>query len=528
MSPLAAASHDKALDLAADRLDFELDDSDEAFLNYHLASCADCERYAEMMAKDDGLLETFSWEDEEAGGGESDEFSPDPDPDGPPDPNGPPRGPEMSDEDEADNGHELDDDGDHEAKASSDDEDDDSDHTPLGSTPLGTADDDDGDIAPSGQTVETDEHDDLTPQSAGDGDVESDGNPASGPSSGYDREDDEAAEAVADSMSDQDLADVDSDAQADDGVFPECVADGVEEVAEANGASAGKDAHRRAERAVRAQDGIESTQYGKVAVYKTTRGFRLHKGQNGDPMVSATAAAAIRNAIMRSRTGHTGVARHQARGRLDSRGLHRIAMADHRLFKRTSAPDPGRFLVWVMVDVSGSMSGSPIADAATVARALADASSGTPTVRLAVWGWSDPFLYEQARYGGASAGVAKVWETGQPVNNVFKLTELSMGGTPDSAVLEWSWRSIQREAHSTEQPVVIMCSDGWGDRSLPVVIERATKHGVAVKSVALGDYVHEADQLERFGKGNYVPWRGSIEETARPLATMIARMAAGL
>lgn len=553
-------AHDAALDLAADRLDFTLDDDEAAQLESHLAECDSCRHMADVMRLDDDIMERgVDWGDEQYFG-DNDEFSPtlersdgdDEDADDDIDVGRP----ERDDPDDTDADPDAGVSGDPRA-LSGDDDDEDEDLAP--NDPDG---DDDGpshdaeeqaarEIASADQDADEDEsdeddsgparrsedgHDDKDlerPEDESDDDAESEPTGGVGLNDlGLTGEDDDEAEAYAAGMSDSELGDVESDSDDDQYVPPACAADGVDDAAQENGASVGEYERRNAEAAVRAQEGTESTDYGKVAVYKSVRGlkprgrFRHYRGTE-NPEVSAAAAAAIRNAILRSRTGNTGIDRRTPRGRLDSQSVHRIAMRDGRLFKRVNAPAPGNFLVWIMVDCSSSMAGREIADAASVARALADASTGTPTVRMAVWGWSNPFL--DSHYGyGANAGVARVWQSGDPTSEIFKLLDLRMGGTPDAAVLDWARNAIVRECRSNEKPVIIMASDGFGDYRLPLVVEKATKKGVVVKSVALGYAINEAKQEATFGRGNYVAWKGQILDTARPLATMIGRMAAGL
>ncbi len=118
-----------------------------------------------------------------------------------------------------------------------------------------------------------------------------------------------------------------------------------------------------------------------------------------------------------------------------------------------------------------------------------------------------------------------------PTSEVDKLTQLSMGGTPDRAVLSWAWTEIKRQAHGDEKPVIVMASDGWGyggwdsNGSLASVVVTANKHGVEVRSVAIGN-IDTDMQLETYGRGNFIPWQGSIIETARPLGMMLTSLAA--
>jgi len=530
-------THDEAVDLAIDALDFTLSDIEKEALDGHVDSCSTCRDEIDRIREDDSLIETsIEWQDE-FGDSSGDEFA-------------------FTESDEGDENAVADPDEDDEfsggagrdegemrlpkdARTKPDDED-------AAGEPRDKPEDDledELDLDASGVEDETtfggegsdieEDSDDETPVAADSDEPDADDPATRAAEEAAERAAEEAerkaeevaAQAEADKMSDEELAETDSDKHEDDGLYPDCAADGVEQAAQMHGAYFDDYKRKEAERSIRDDEGIEKTDHGKVAVYKSTVGITT-RSYNDRPEISGHAAAAIRNAILRSRTGTTGVERYQKRGKLDGKSLQRLAMQDTRIFKRSIAPDPGKFLIWVMVDVSGSMGGSPVSDAATVARALADASMGTPTVRLEVWAWSDPFMRRHAYDVGARAGVVRVWNRHLPTTEVFKLAQLPMGGTPDAPVLDWAWRAILKETHQGETPAIIMCSDGWGDYQMPQVIDKARKHGVMVKSVALG-YLNERQQEQRFGRGNYVPWQGSISATARPLANMILDIATG-
>lgn len=258
----------------------------------------------------------------------------------------------------------------------------------------------------------------------------------------------------------------------------------------------------------------------KVDVAQSTKG--LVSGGTKRPLPSDRAARYIRNAILRSRTGNTDTTRHQQRGRLDQHGLGRIALGDTKLFERRKSPSPGKYLVWIMVDASGSMDGHPLASASQVAHAIAAASNGTPTVRMSVWAWSDPF-----RHSPAGAGVARCWSTGEDVNQIFRMNGLQTGGTPDATILGWAARAIKKAARPDETPVIIVASDGTGEMAMNDRVAEARRMGVKVYSVSLGWGMQEQAQIDRYGRGNYVAWAGSIINTAKPLADMFARITSG-
>ena len=332
------------------------------------------------------------------------------------------------------------------------------------------------------------------------------------------------AQGASNDMSDEELNEAtrNDPERFDNAQVPSCSgSDAVDQAARNDGTPQRdiNDLKRNAQEIVETSRNIEGDGHGgSVDVAKSLKG--LTHGRAGRP--NALAARYIRNAILRSRTGHTAVAQHEKRGRLDSHGLARVGYGDTRIFEKRTAPSPGKYNVWVMVDASGSMDGWPLAEAAGVAHAMAAATSGTPTVKMTVWGWSSPF-----RRSAAYAGVAKVWTSGQDVNEVFRLGGLHTGGTPDSSVISWAARAIKRETPANITPVIIFISDGAGDMDMNERVAEAVKMGVKVASVSFGAYFTEDQQIARFGKGNCVPFAGSITATAKGLADLFAKVTSG-
>jgi hypothetical protein len=342
-------------------------------------------------------------------------------------------------------------------------------------------------------------------------------------------DDADAAEAEADVMSDEDLASrlTRSDAATD---TPTCA-----------GSSAVDDAAREAgiddqdieEMREEAQTAVSEAQFyeddghgRRVEVLRSMKGLihgRLDYRSSRLFKKSDLASRFIRDALMQSRSGHSETSHYQKRGRLDQHALHRIASHDFRLFDRKRAQSPGRYVVWMLLDRSSSMDGHPSIQQAQVATAIADATRHVKTVRAAVWAWSDSFRRPDGAYYGYGPGVVLAWRTGQPTDDIARTIDLPSGGTPDAAVLGWATDAILREARLGEQPVILLCSDGWGDSGLGQRVEEARKKGILVASVAFGN-LDAASQEERFGRDGFVPWAGSIVQTARPLAKLVARI----
>ena len=154
--------------------------------------------------------------------------------------------------------------------------------------------------------------------------------------------------------------------------------------------------------------------------------------------------------------------------------------------------------------------------ASQVAHAMAVATSSTPSVRMEVWAWSDPFRRSRAR-----VGVARVWRTGQDASEILRMAGLELGGTPDTTSMRWATKSIRREARTAETPVIIFVSDGAGQDGMSEAIADARRLGVKVLGVSFSG---SNNQEARYGRGNWVPFAGSIIRTAKPLADLFTRM----
>lgn len=245
-------------------------------------------------------------------------------------------------------------------------------------------------------------------------------------------------------------------------------------------------------------------------------------------------SGAIRAAFARTRTGHFETTRNLKSGRLDNRSLVRVASNDYRLFNKRTAPSEGKYLIWLLVDCSGSMfdrtgwnkTNDPIHQATRLSAALATATRFLPNIRLDVWGWTTAI-----KLSGASFAAVRVWSTGEPVANTGYLPKVNPGHhTPDGETLIWAAKAIRAAAKPDETPLIIIASDGHGSlRSSghgSETVDAVRRSGVGVVSVALGE-LGEDNQRSLFGEGNFISWPGSIRALARPLGDLVARMAAG-
>ncbi len=332
-------------------------------------------------------------------------------------------------------------------------------------------------------------------------------------------------------LSDEELSDAADQGQGDPysptGDLPECAGNSsVDQAAEGAGVDRReiRDTAKDAQQEIDQEEFIESDGFGsKVDVARSLKGLIHGEIAYRDSTrftKSDVAARYIRDALLRSRTGHTNTSHYQKRGRIDQSALHRITTQDYRLFDKKRAQSPGKFLIWMLLDRSSSMDGNPSIESAQVATAIADATKHVKTVRAAVWAWSWAFRPNRDWH----PGVALAWRTGMPTSEIKKTADLSSGGTPDATILGWASIAIRKEARSGETPVIILCSDGYGEDQLADRVADARRLGVEVINVALGGMISEKEQIERFGRDGYVTWQGDIISTSRPLARMIARL----
>jgi hypothetical protein len=299
----------------------------------------------------------------------------------------------------------------------------------------------------------------------------------------------------------------------------------------------------RAEQIVREAEHVQTMPSGMRVEHRPVRTIVPNRKYGPKPSAprSGSAAARIRAALLASRSGSTGIEDRQARGRVDNGSVWRVAQNDNRIFARRIAADPGRYLVWLLVDRSGSMQDAPTHQCISTAKAMAEAFRYVDSMRFEIFGWTNAQQKRhaeaevrsksQANYNatvlrGIHAGAYRAWGTGEPITAIDDLYLIVEGGTPDSPIMEWAGQAIQKAAKPGEQPVIVVMSDGNGYGNLMRdEVAKARKAGVRVISVAIGEDLSRYDQKETYGR-DYITWQGSIEKTAAPLARLLGRMVA--
>lgn len=93
------------------------------------------------------------------------------------------------------------------------------------------------------------------------------------------------------------------------------------------------------------------------------------------------------------------------------------------------------------------------------------------------------------------------------------------GGTPDASALRWASRRLQRDLRGDEHGVILMLSDGDGEGAylLRLVVRTAREAHLSVFGIASG----RVDLSKAYGEDSWSPWRGSVVETAVPMAALL-------
>lgn len=232
---------------------------------------------------------------------------------------------------------------------------------------------------------------------------------------------------------------------------------------------------------------------------------------SGDNWIDHEAASVFRSMFMRMRGGFDGRIPNRRRGRLDDGKVWRLAdSGDDRLFTRRGAPKTQRLRVYVMVDMSGSMKGTPedspppYLQARGMSYALAEASTTADTLHLEIFGWDD-----------------RVFNAYTPGDDPASVASMRPGGaTSDARALRWAIDKMVEEKSTEEHGLILMLSDGNG-QGMPLVkheVEIGREKGLSIFGMGIGPI----DLSEAYGETAWTPFKGSVAETAQPMAEIIA------
>lgn len=231
-------------------------------------------------------------------------------------------------------------------------------------------------------------------------------------------------------------------------------------------------------------------------------------------VVDPSRAAALAAVLNSSKRATGTVERGLRSGRLDRRGLHRVAVADPRVFTQKTAVAPQRVRAYITIDASGSMGeGRKMQQAVQAGIDLAGA--------IEQIAWAKGKVYAHTS-GGVGGMVVPLWESGQPLTNVAAYYDVPQGGTPESVDLAFVCDDLLDDLRSGERGVVIIVSDG--QPSLPehvkAVAEFYRSRGLRVVSVAIDIDLTSEQQHFMYGR-DFVPYNSNMAVFSRALAKVI-------
>lgn len=239
------------------------------------------------------------------------------------------------------------------------------------------------------------------------------------------------------------------------------------------------------------------------------------------------AAEALQAAIVTARHGRGAPKREQQAGRIDRRRLHRVAVADNRVFTARTAPAPQKVRVTILVDASSSMTGYASRDdyysntgkslaslAAQTCRNLAEATEHLE------WVTADAVAFTTG-YGGVP--MYNLWKSGEAPEQIGqRFNRIHMGGTEEGYALAFAADEMKEHLEAGEKALVIIISDGAPGEPAHVkwVVDEMRREDIAVVSVAL---VESAQQPKMYGKSNVIAYSASAKKLARDMAKAIGR-----
>ena len=175
------------------------------------------------------------------------------------------------------------------------------------------------------------------------------------------------------------------------------------------------------------------------------------------------------------------------RGRLDTNRLHRLFAGDPKVFRRSSPRIGLDTAVHLLLDASGSMSGSPIQLVSLSAYALCEALDSVPGVSVGATVFpggkalASPRNRLSKRWNVDT--VAPILEHGQRMHHEFSLS--SEGGTPLGEALWWVMQTLA--ARKEKRKLILILTDGQPNHlpNAQAAIEEAQRRGFELYGLGL-------------------------------------------
>lgn len=211
-------------------------------------------------------------------------------------------------------------------------------------------------------------------------------------------------------------------------------------------------------------------------------------------------------------------------GTLDDEELYRWGMKDYRVFSERIIEAKPDVFMGLLVDCSGSMSGSKLKTAQRLAQLLVWALHDQEGVDTAVWGHTGDGADD------ASVDIYRIWEKGDPISRMGIFTTLDHRNNYDGHAISYVVKQVMDQPHP--QKVVIVLSDGLpsgqgyggprGMAHMRQVCTWASRHGVQVIQIAIDSSINPTDQAAMFGEGNWLPYKND-RDLPKQLARLMAR-----
>jgi cobalamin biosynthesis protein CobT len=196
------------------------------------------------------------------------------------------------------------------------------------------------------------------------------------------------------------------------------------------------------------------------------------------------------------------------RGNLDDGGVHKLALGDAKVFRQTDIISAPRVDVGILVDESGSMSGTKEAVARETAILLVQALKGMRGVRVSVWGHTGEC--EHATDGVLIRRYIEV-DKGE-VDSLGSLSGRSQNF--DGYAVSWSAQRMVLQGAGVPNKVLFVLLDGYpcgavygGVSALDHVrhvVTSAARAGVHVFGIGVGGDVNKEGLEYMYGKHNWV------------------------
>lgn len=196
-------------------------------------------------------------------------------------------------------------------------------------------------------------------------------------------------------------------------------------------------------------------------------------------------------------------------GAIDDEELYRWGMDDHRVFSERVVEAKPEVFMGLLVDLSGSMSGSKKRTAQQLAQLLVWAVHDQEGIETRVWGHTGDLDDSHA------SEVFRIWEKGDPLSRLGLVATLPSSDNYDSVAASVVIKTMLDEPQPTKQLIILSdglpSGSGFGGQPavnhMRSVIRWANSQGVNVLQIAIDPNLVPSDQEALFGPGNWLPYK---------------------